>query len=223
MKDLIGPLCVFCGSSNGKDEAYRSAARSVGKALAEANIPLIYGGGTSGLMGLTAASAVEAGGEVHGIIPRAFLGPGEQGVPTLSDKDESTGRTGQLKGGKTSVVGGMHERKTLMAKLATGGFVVLPGGFGTFEEAMEMTTWSQLGIHFNRPVLILSVRGFYAPLKEQILLACREGFIHEKNLGLIKFVEAEDEADWGALTVKTFREWEWDADAGYKGLDWASS
>ncbi|KAL7411506.1 hypothetical protein BDY24DRAFT_396086 [Mrakia frigida] len=223
------PVCVFCASSLGTSPIYAAAAISLGRSLALSSTPLIYGGGSKGLMGLVASSALENGGQVHGIIPKAFLVAtnGEKGEGASSQEEEiGKGKTVNLEGhkSKVTVVGGMHERKTLMSKLSTGGFITLPGGFGTFEEVMEMTTWSQLGIHATpKPIVVLSVGGFFAPLKEQCERAVKAGFIAEKNLSFLKFVDGPDDADWGALAMQALDEWVWDAEAGYRGLDWETS
>ena len=139
-------LCVFCGSSAGRDPAYRQLAEALGRTLAERGIGLVYGGGRVGLMGALADAAMAAGGEVIGVIPQALLDR-EIGHPGLTE---------------LRVVDSMHERKALMAELA-GGFVALPGGIGTLEELFEVWTWAQLGLH-AKPCGVLDADGFYAPL-----------------------------------------------------------
>jgi len=160
-------VCVFCGSSNGANPVYLEAARAMGRALAGRGIGLVYGGGSTGLMGVVADAALEAGGEVVGVIPRALQ------LRELAH------------GGLTAlhVVGSMHERKARMAELADG-FVALPGGMGTLEELAEMITWAQLGLH-AKPVGLLDVAGYYAPLTAFFDRATAEGFIRREHRRLV--------------------------------------
>jgi hypothetical protein len=139
-------VCVFCGASGKVDPAYRDAASRLGTALAEAGIELVYGGGHIGLMGLLADAALNAGGKVTGVIT-GFLDRREIGHTGLSE---------------LVVVETMHERKQRMSELADA-FVILPGGFGTLDETIEILTWRQLGLH-DRPLLIVNVAGYWDPL-----------------------------------------------------------
>lgn len=139
-------ICVFCGSSAGRDPAYRAAAVALGSLLAERSIGLVYGGAAIGLMGAVADAARAAGGEVIGVIPRALV-EWEVAHTGLAD---------------LRIVASMHERKALMAELSDG-FIALPGGIGTLEELFEVWTWAQLGSH-NKPCALLNVRGFYDSL-----------------------------------------------------------
>jgi hypothetical protein len=125
---------------------YADAARDLGRALAGRNLALVYGGGRVGLMGVVASAALEAGGRVVGVIPHA-----------LAQKEIAQEDCTEL-----VVVNTMHERKALMADRA-GGFVALPGGYGTCDELFEILTWAQLGIH-RKPVALLNVNGFFTPL-----------------------------------------------------------
>jgi uncharacterized protein (TIGR00730 family) len=152
-------LCVFCGSSEGRDPAYRQAARALGETLAANGIGLVYGGAAVGLMGALADAALGAGGEVSGVMPRALV-----------EKEIAHNRLSDLR-----VVGSMHERKALMAELSDG-FVALPGGIGTFEELFEMWTWAQLG-HHTKPCALLNVRGFYDGLIAFLDQVAERGFI----------------------------------------------
>jgi hypothetical protein len=136
-------LCVFCGSSTGADPKYRDAARELGRALADDGIAVVFGGGKVGLMGLLADAALERGGEVIGVIPRA-----------LATKELAHDGVTKL-----HVVESMHERKALMADLSDG-FIAMPGGLGTLEELFEVLTWAQLGIH-SKPCGLLNVGGYY--------------------------------------------------------------
>lgn len=135
-------LCVFCGSSSGRDPAYSVLAAQLGRTLAQRRIGLVYGGGRVGLMGVLADAALAAGGEVIGVIPKTLL-------------DREVGHRGLT---QLRVVDSMHARKALMAELADG-FVALPGGIGTLEELFEVWTWAQLGMH-RKPCGLLDVGGF---------------------------------------------------------------
>jgi len=151
--------CVFCGSSVGAKAIYAEAAREMGRLIASKGIGLVYGGGNVGLMGVIADAALEAGGEVIGVIPRA-----------LADREIAhTGLT------ELRVVDSMHTRKAMMAELSDA-FIAMPGGVGTFEEFFEAITWTQLGLH-RKPCGLLNVDGFYTPLEKFIDQAVTEGFI----------------------------------------------
>ncbi len=139
-------LCVFCGSSSGDAPAYTAAARALGTALARRGIGLVYGGASVGLMGAVADAALEAGGDVIGVMPEA-----------LAKKELAHAGLTELR-----IVASMHERKALMAELSDG-FIALPGGLGTLEELFEVWTWAQLGYH-AKPCALLNVAGFYDPL-----------------------------------------------------------
>ncbi|WVF72080.1 hypothetical protein IAT40_006892 [Kwoniella sp. CBS 6097] len=253
-KGLKKPVCVFCGSSPGKLKLYTIASESVGKALANESIPLVYGGGRRGIMGVVSQACLQAGGYVHGIIPRALTerasentpAPGGNAASSSSGSSttnatnanaasqEGTGETiltdeseGRF---TTDIVGSMHERKTKMAKLSQGGFIVLPGGFGTFEEVLEMITWNQLGIH-RLPILILNIGDFYTHLKLQLDKAVEAGFISAANLTLCHIVNlagGEDDSlnsdesragEWGQAAIKALKDWQFAEDTGY-GIDW---
>jgi uncharacterized protein (TIGR00730 family) len=168
-------LCVFCGSSVGARPAYAAAGRALGAALAARAIGLVYGGGSIGLMGVVADAALAAGGEVIGVIPRALATKeiAHQGLVDLR------------------VVASMHERKALMTELADG-FVALPGGLGTFEELLEVLTWAQLGLH-RKPVALLDVAGYFAPLLALFDHAVVEGFVLAENRALLVSASAVDD------------------------------
>jgi uncharacterized protein (TIGR00730 family) len=144
--DVALRVCVFCGSNVGASESFVAAARELGAGLASRGLALVYGGGNVGLMGHLADSSLAAGGEVVGVMP-AHLVEREIAHPGLS---------------RLEVTASMHERKAMMAELASG-FIALPGGFGTFEEVIEILTWNQLGL-MSKPVVFLDVDGFYTPL-----------------------------------------------------------
>jgi len=136
----VSTICVFCGSSSGNDSAYRDAATELGTAIAHGGHALVYGGGDVGLMGVVADAVLAAGGEVTGVITEQLLAL-EVGHDSLTALE---------------VMSDMHTRKARMAELADG-VVVLPGGFGTYEEAFEVLTWNQLGI-VSAPIIFLDVR-----------------------------------------------------------------
>jgi len=142
----INALCVYCGSSPGTDPAFVETAQAFGKILAENDIRLVYGGGSTGLMGALAHAVLDHGGEVTGIIPE-FL-----------TKRERPRRLAQ----ELIVTRDMHERKRVMFERADG-FVALPGGIGTLEEVVEQLTWAQLGRH-KKPILIANIKGYWDPL-----------------------------------------------------------
>jgi uncharacterized protein (TIGR00730 family) len=163
----ISTVCVFCGSSPGTDPAYVQAARDVGEGLAERGLRLVYGGGRVGIMGALADAARGAGGEVVGIIPEQIVAL-EVGHTGLDD---------------LRVVGSMHERKALMAELSDA-FVALPGGIGTLEELFEVYTWAHLGLH-RKPLGLLDVAGYFAPLAAFLDHAVMQGFLAEPTRGML--------------------------------------
>ena len=171
-------LCVFCGSRPGTDPEYAAAAVEMGQLLARRRVGLVYGGGRVGLMGVVADAAMEAGGEVIGVIPRA-----------LAEREiEHRGLT------ENHIVETMHERKAMMADLSDG-FVALPGGAGTLEEIFEQWTWVQLGIH-DKPCGFLNVKGYYDPLKAMVELMTSQGFLQPDHAALSTFSsKAEDILD----------------------------
>ncbi|CAI9777884.1 unnamed protein product [Fraxinus pennsylvanica] len=152
-------ICVFCGSSPGKNPSFQIAAIQLGKQLVERNIDLVYGGGSVGLMGLISQSVHNGGRHVLGVIPRTLMPREITGEPV----------------GEVRAVSGMHQRKAEMAKQADA-FIALPGGYGTLEELLEVITWAQLGIH-DKPVGLLNVDGYYNSLLSFIDKAVDEGFV----------------------------------------------
>ncbi|GER26598.1 cytokinin riboside 5'-monophosphatephosphoribohydrolase [Striga asiatica] len=152
-------ICVFCGSSPGKNPSYQLAAIQLGNQLVERNINLVYGGGSIGLMGLVSQAVYDGGRHVLGVIPRTLMPIEITGEPV----------------GEVKAVSGMHQRKAEMAKQADA-FIALPGGYGTLEELLEVITWAQLGIH-DKPVGLLNVDGYYDSLLTFIDKAVDEGFI----------------------------------------------
>jgi uncharacterized protein (TIGR00730 family) len=161
----INALCVYCGSSPGTDPAFVETARTFGKILAENEIRLVYGGGSTGLMGALASAVLDHGGEVTGIIPE-FLTKRERPRPREHAQELIVTRD-------------MHERKRKMFDMADA-FVALPGGIGTLEELVEQLTWLQLGRH-KKPVLLANINGFWGPLIELIDHMQGLGFIHTER------------------------------------------
>jgi uncharacterized protein (TIGR00730 family) len=163
----IRRLCVFCGSSAGHRAVYAEAAERLGAHLAGAGIGLVYGGGRVGLMGKVADAVLSGGGEAIGVIPR-----------DLADKEIAHSSLTKL-----HIVGSMHERKAMMADLSDA-FVLLPGGFGSWEEFCEIVTWLQLGIH-RKPCGVLNVAGYYDALLAQSAHAVAEGFLSAAHRDMI--------------------------------------
>jgi uncharacterized protein (TIGR00730 family) len=156
-------ICVYCGSSDSVHTDYKSAARQMGRVLAERGIRLIFGGGRTGLMGEAANGALENGGEVIGVI-----------IPSMNTPVLAHGGLTRM-----DVVPHMHARKARMHELADG-YIALPGGFGTWDELFETVTWAQTGAH-EKPVGLLNVRGYYNPLLAAIAHAVAEGFIFPEH------------------------------------------
>jgi len=160
-------ITVFCGSSSGSENIYRSEALRLGKILAQRKITIVYGGAKVGLMGAIADGGLEHGGKVIGVLPR-FL---------RSKEIAHEGLTALV------MVESMHERKTKMHELSEG-IIALPGGFGTLEELFEMLTWAQLGLH-RKPVGLLNTNGFYDHLKELLQNMVDKGFLKEVNNSML--------------------------------------
>jgi uncharacterized protein (TIGR00730 family) len=156
-------ICVFCGSSDTVHADYLTAARQMGKTLAARGIRLIFGGGKTGLMGAVANGVLEAGGEVIGVI-----------IPSMNTKALAHDGLTRMEVPLT-----MHARKAKMHELSDG-YIALPGGFGTFDELFETVTWAQTGAH-EKPVGMLNVRNYYAPLMAAIDHAVQEGFIFQEH------------------------------------------
>jgi uncharacterized protein (TIGR00730 family) len=162
-------LGVFCGSSTGARPAYAVATRAFAAELVRRRIGLVYGGGAIGLMGILADAVLRAGGEVVGVIPRP-----------LATKEIAHAGCTELR-----IVDSMHERKGVMASLAEG-FVALPGGLGTFEELLEMLTWTQLGVHV-KPVGALDVGGYWTGLRRLLTDGVDAGFVQPDNADTLLF------------------------------------
>lgn len=160
-------ISIFCGSSSGTDNIYAEQATLLGKTIAQRGYGIVYGGAHVGLMGYVANGALDAGGEVIGVIPE-FL---------KSKELEHTRLT------KIYIVDTMHERKALMNNLSDG-VIALPGGYGTLDELFEMLTWAQLALH-KKPVAILNTNGYYDPLITMSETMIRNGFLKEDYQNLL--------------------------------------
>lgn len=161
-------VAVFCGSSSGSSPGYADLARSLGAEIAASGKALVYGGGNVGLMGIVADAALEANGRVIGVMTRALM-------------DKELGHSGLM---DLRITETMHQRKAMMEREA-GGFIALPGGFGTLDEIFEIITWGQLGIH-RKPVGILDTAdGFFRHLVEFMDDLVANGFVRPEHREMI--------------------------------------
>ena len=167
MSVQLSSVAVYCGSNSGFDPAYAQAAASLGRTLADRGISLVFGGGDVGLMGVVAGAVLDNGGEAHGVITESLR------AMEIARADLTSLR----------VVETMHERKAAMADAADA-FIMLPGGFGTFDEFFEVLTWTQLGIH-AKPCGILDTAGFFTPLRALIDGAVTAGFVHPAHRDMV--------------------------------------
>jgi uncharacterized protein (TIGR00730 family) len=171
----IASVCVYCGSSLGVNPRHAEAARQLGAELAGRGIRLVYGGGRIGLMGQVADAVLAGGGQVIGVIPEHLQvqEKGHRGVTELH------------------VVASMHERKSLMFELSDA-FVILPGGFGTLDEAFEMLTWRQLQLH-DKPILFVNIGGYWTLLDKLVDQFIGEGFARASSRRLFAMVDAVED------------------------------
>ena len=171
---IIKRICVYCGSNPGHDPRFVAAARRFGEILAANRIGLVYGCGSTGLMGTVARAVRDHGGHIVGVIPE-FLKAQER---MFTDADEII------------VTPDMHARKRIMFERADA-FVALPGGVGTLEEVIEQLTWAQLGRH-KKPILIANVAGFWDPLLVMFDHLQSLGFLTDKGLGYLVTQNVDD-------------------------------
>jgi uncharacterized protein (TIGR00730 family) len=169
-------VCVFCDSQPGQDQEHARLADALGTAIAKRGLGLVYGGGKVGLMRVVADAALRGGAEVIGVIPESLMAReiGHAGVTELR------------------VVPSMHVRKAMMNELS-GGFVVLPGGIGTLEEAVEIQSWAQLGIH-RKGLVFLDSHDYWAPYFALLARMETEGFIRPEHAGLALRAHGPDQA-----------------------------
>jgi len=171
----INSLAVFCGSKNGNNPVYVNHAKELGKLLAKKNITLIYGGGSTGIMGAVADAMMEGGGKVIGIITKKLVDWEHQheGITDLS------------------VVDDMHIRKQKMYDLCDAA-VILPGGVGTLDEFFEMVTWNQLSIH-DKKIYIINSGNFFDFLLKHIQQMEKQGFLYESVLERITVLDEPEQ------------------------------
>jgi uncharacterized protein (TIGR00730 family) len=170
----IASVCVFCGSSPGRDPLHMETARDLGRALAAGGRTLVYGGGGVGLMGACARAALDAGGRAVGVIPQFLC------TPELA-----------LNEAELQVVGSMHERKAAMFERADA-FAILPGGIGTLEEAIELLSWARMNLH-RKPAVFLDTGGYWRPLFDLIDHTVAQGFTPGVFTALYRSVATVDE------------------------------
>jgi uncharacterized protein (TIGR00730 family) len=171
-------VCVYCGSSQGNDPAYVAAGHTLGAALAQSGLRLVYGGGTKGIMGAVAKGAASHGGQILGIIPK-FL---------MNKEAPDSHRSANA---EVVITETMHQRKHLMFEQSDA-FVALPGGIGTVEEIIEMMTWGQLG-HHAKPLVFANVLGFWDPMRVMLDHIREQGFLHSShNIRMYLIEKPED-------------------------------
>jgi len=170
----LSSVCLFCGSSDGTNPRHRRDAARFGSQLAEAGLRLVYGGGGIGLMGVTARAAMDAGGEVIGVLPED-LERREVGMHDITE---------------LIIVDSMHARKKKMFDLSDA-FVVLPGGVGTLDETIEMITWAQLHIH-RKPIVIVDGDGYWQKFIELLAHVIEEGFAPQRTADMYSVVDNID-------------------------------
>lgn len=175
MADFSLSVCVFCGARSGGDPVYAKAAKDFGRAIADENWRLVYGAGDVGLMGTVARATQDANGTTFGVIPVHLL------KKEVGKADLST----------FVVTENMHERKKIMF-MNSDAIVVLPGGAGSLDEFFEVLTWKQIGLH-NKPIYLLSVNDYWAPLEALIDHIIAEGFAGEINNTYYKTVSSVEE------------------------------
>lgn len=171
MNQTFSRICVFCGSAAGSRPAYAEAGRELGRYFAEHGITLVYGGGRTGLMGVIADAVLAGDGQVIGVMPKSLV-----------EKEVAHRGLTELR-----IVTSMHERKAIMADLADA-FLVLPGGYGTFDEFCEILTWSQLLIH-SKPCGLWNIDGYWTHLIAMFDHAAAEGFLRPQHRALPVFAD----------------------------------
>ena len=169
-------VCVFCGSSFGRDPVYREAARAIGTGIAKMGYSLVFGGGGLGLMGDVARAALDGGSDIQGIMP-GFLQALE---PEVSPQE------------KLIVTPHLQERKTLMLQMSDA-FLVLPGGLGTFDEFFEVAVEAQLGVH-AKPIIVVNVNGYFDALDTMLHKTIEAGFAKKTVLKLYYLADGAEAA-----------------------------
>jgi uncharacterized protein (TIGR00730 family) len=174
--DRARRVAVYCGSANGTDPAFLAEAGALGTAIAVAGLGMVYGGASVGLMGAVADAALAGGAEVIGVLPEV-----------LSGSEIAHSRLTHLEVVKT-----MHARKARMVHLADA-FLILPGGYGTLDELMEIVTWKQLRLH-AKPCVLINTAGYWNGLLEFLDTAVEAGFLKAENRWLLEMAKDADEA-----------------------------
>ena len=169
-------VAVYCGSAPGSDPAFLAEAKALGTAIADAGLGLVYGGASIGLMGAVADAALAGGAEVIGVLPEILSG----------SEIAHRGLT------RFEMVPTMHERKALMVKLADA-FLMLPGGYGTLDEMMEIVTWKQLRLH-AKPCVLINTACYWDGLLSFLDFAVRAGFLKPENRRLLEVAATAEEA-----------------------------
>jgi hypothetical protein len=175
-KKPLRRVAVFCGSADGTNPAFVAEARTLGALIAAAGLGLVYGGACVGLMGTVADAALAGGAEVIGVLPTVLTGR----------EIEHTGLT------SLELVPTMHVRKARQVELADA-FLVLPGGYGTMDEMVEVVTWAQLGLH-AKPCILINTAGYWDGLLAFLDSAVAAGFVKPKNRGLVRVAASAKEA-----------------------------
>ncbi|MDR3425181.1 MAG: TIGR00730 family Rossman fold protein [Alphaproteobacteria bacterium] len=168
----LASICVYCGSSNLVAEPFKVSTRVIATELAQRGVRVVYGGGHVGLMGILADAALEAGGKVVGIIPEHIR----------AQEVQHNGLTELI------VVPNMHTRKRMMVERADA-FIILPGGFGTLDEAFEILTWKKLKLH-NKPVFLFNERGYWNELIALVDKTIVEGFAQPSDRTLFQIADS---------------------------------
>jgi len=181
----IKSLAVYCGSSNVCLDVYKQAAQDLGRVIASHDIELVYGGGKQGLMGILAQSVLDNQGQVYGVIPK-FLDKVEHGFEGISE---------------LHYVDTMHERKQKMFERADA-FMIMPGGFGTLDEAFEIMTWKQVGLH-QKLIIFMDIDGYWRPLIDHMSHMVSQGFIGPDDTNLFSILTRIEDLDSFMLAGKS--------------------
>ena len=176
IKNNIQSVCVFCGSRNGLDPKYKNTAAELGYVISKAKLKLVYGGGSTGLMGTLASSAQKNNCSILGVIPDHLMQK-EVGNKNLDSLE---------------ITKDMHERKKLMYNKSDA-FIVLPGGVGTLDEFFEIITWSQLGLH-KKPIILLNTHNFWDKLLDLINHQVESGFVDASIANLLVTISTPRQA-----------------------------
>lgn len=184
-------LCVFCGSSKGKDPVYVDRAYELAEVIVREDLTMVYGGGSIGIMGVLADKILSLNGKVIGVIPR-FLYDLEVGHDHVTE---------------LIIVDSMHERKQKMAEISDG-FLALPGGYGTLEEMAEIMTWIQLKL-IRKPIGLLNINGFYDPFLNMLDTMVAEGFLKQNNRNILLSSNDPEEMITMIKSAPVFEDTKW--------------